>query len=363
MDVLYNFGQSQEDEKTEAAALQLNEDDHVLSIASAGDMPLSLAAMGAGQITAVDVSMSQLALTQLKLAAVHQMPREEAIRFLGYLPMKKKNRWDLFQSIETELPEADRSFWRSAPQAIKKGVIWEGRFERYLRYLRPIVVMAMGKRHVSALFDCQTIEEQKKLFDQFIGRPRMKWIFRKAFDPKRFSGKGMDPRSLAHRTSEIPLGEQYFGWFRAFCTNNLASENHFLQLTLLGRVLNPDVVPTYLTSEGYQVLCEHRNKIVLHKADIAQYLTELSASSFTKAHLSNICDWMDQASFDKVMGLLVEKCVENGRLVWRFLHVDRLIPPQLTQQIVEDRAMGQQNRLAARALFRVAERPRRVVSV
>ena len=36
---LYNFGISQEDEATEASALQLSAGDRVLSIASAGEMP------------------------------------------------------------------------------------------------------------------------------------------------------------------------------------------------------------------------------------------------------------------------------------------------------------------------------------
>ena len=43
---LYNFGLSQEDERSEARALDLRAADRVLSIVSAGEMPLSLRRRG-----------------------------------------------------------------------------------------------------------------------------------------------------------------------------------------------------------------------------------------------------------------------------------------------------------------------------
>ena len=69
MSFLYNFGFGQEDELTQAAAIEV-ENGNVLCIASAGDLPLSLLALGARKITAVDISESQLHLCLLKSAAI-----------------------------------------------------------------------------------------------------------------------------------------------------------------------------------------------------------------------------------------------------------------------------------------------------
>ena len=66
MSFLYNFGISQEDERTESAALRLTPNDRVICIASAGEIPLSLAAMGVQHVTAVDIDPAQMALTKLK---------------------------------------------------------------------------------------------------------------------------------------------------------------------------------------------------------------------------------------------------------------------------------------------------------
>ena len=66
MRALYNFGISQEDERTEAAALALP-GGRVLSIASAGDMALSLLALGADEVVAVDIEITQLHLARLNV--------------------------------------------------------------------------------------------------------------------------------------------------------------------------------------------------------------------------------------------------------------------------------------------------------
>jgi S-adenosylmethionine:diacylglycerol 3-amino-3-carboxypropyl transferase len=81
---LYNFGLSQEDERSETLALDLRPADRVLSIVSAGEMPLSLLSMGVAQVLAVDINPAQLHLARLKLAAACTLERSDAIRFLGY---------------------------------------------------------------------------------------------------------------------------------------------------------------------------------------------------------------------------------------------------------------------------------------
>jgi hypothetical protein len=63
------FGLSQNDEFTESRALDLP-GGSVLSITSAGDMALSLRALGAERVTAVDIEPSQNHLARLKQATV-----------------------------------------------------------------------------------------------------------------------------------------------------------------------------------------------------------------------------------------------------------------------------------------------------
>ena len=88
---------SQEDERSETLALDLRPADRVLSIVSAGEMPLSLLSMGVAQVLAVDINPAQLHLARLKLAAACTLERSDAIRFLGYRDGVPDQRHDWFR--------------------------------------------------------------------------------------------------------------------------------------------------------------------------------------------------------------------------------------------------------------------------
>jgi Protein of unknown function (DUF3419) len=115
MSYLYNFGLSQEDERSEARALDLRPADRVLSIVSAGEMPLSLLSMGVARVLAVDIDPAQLHLARLKLAAVCTLERCDAIRFLGYRTASPDQRHDWFDAVLGHLSADSRAFWRAHP--------------------------------------------------------------------------------------------------------------------------------------------------------------------------------------------------------------------------------------------------------
>jgi S-adenosylmethionine-diacylglycerol 3-amino-3-carboxypropyl transferase len=335
----YSFGLSQEDERTEARALQLEKGDRVLCIASAGEMPLSLLALGAGEVVAVDIDARQIFLTELKLAAIRALDRLDALRFLGYLPSSRAERRRLFAAVHPLIPEGRRAFWNTHRRAIDRGPIWAGRYERYIRLLFALARPVLHRRSVEALFEQPSLDAQRAHFDRSIGRPVVRAIFRVAFDPRIFARGGMDPRSLRHRQSPQPLGEQYFARFRAFCTDHPARENHLLQLTLLGRLVDPAASPACLTPEGIAVLRERHARLDPRHCEIGRCLSAEPAGRFDKVHLSNLTDWLSQAEFDGLLRTLTER-VLRGRAVWRYLHVNREVPDNLRDRLRVDPELG-----------------------
>ena len=121
---LYNFGMSQEDERSEFEALSLHSASRVLSVCSAGEMPLSLLAMGAGKVEAIDIDDHQLHLAQLKRAAVLTLERPDVVGLLGYLPMSENEREKLYRKVDTVLPSASRAFWQKQMAEIRAGAVW-----------------------------------------------------------------------------------------------------------------------------------------------------------------------------------------------------------------------------------------------
>lgn len=357
---LYNFGLSQEDERTEAAALGLP-GGRVLAVASAGDMPLSLLALGADRVTAVDIDDAQLHLLRLKLGAVTRLERHQAIAFLGYRPAPFERRLDWLSRVLPTMPPDAAAFWRANARAIGRGAVWAGRYERFVCRAVRAVDPLVGSRF-RALFDCRSLDEQRDLFDRRIDGPLLRGAFRLAFHPRVFARRGMDPNSLRHRDPSRSLGAQYFRWFRDLCTATPAAENHLLQLHLLGRVLDDDAVPAYLSDAGFRRVRERAHLLQVARADLPRFLREAAPGSFDGVHLSNLPDWLEAEQFDAVMRALTALASREVRTVWRFLHVDRPVPPDVRNRILVDRGWGE--RLRAKDRFPLyAIVPARVVPV
>ena len=346
---LYNFGISQEDERTEAAALDLQPTDRVLCVASAGDMPLSLLALGAGEVHAVDVDPHQLELTRLKLAAVCALPRQDAARFLGFRPAPAGQRLAWLDVVTAALAPASAAFWRTHRAEVAAGAIWAGRFERYVRRLAPLLLALVGPGRVRAFFDAATLDQQRRRFDASFGRRRVRALFKLAFHPAVFRRRGMDPRSLSHRDAARSLGDQYFDQLRQMGTATPAADNPLFQLMLLGHTLGADVVPAYLSAPGaarVRARCAH---VHLHQADLADWLEAAPPDAFDKVHLSNVPDWLDAAAFARVLRLVCARARRPARVVWRFIHVDRPVPDDLRGVLTVDAEAGR--RLAAQDRF------------
>ncbi len=325
----YNFGMSQEDERSEAAALALDDSDRVLCIASAGEMPLSLLALGAREVVAVDADVSQLHLAELKLQALLVLPHEQALRLLGYLPARPGDRKRWWHYLSPHLGAAACAFWQAHLPALVHGAVWAGRYERYVRLLVRLVRPVLGRRPIDKLFEATTLEEQREIFDRHLGRPAIRALFRIAFHPAVYRSRGMDPRSLQHRRSGSSLGEQFFGQFRALCTANLAADNPLLQLTLLGRLLSADCAPAGLSRQGAEVLRSRRQQLRFIHGDMGELLAEQPVGRFDKIQLSNLPDWLSQDQFDELLRTVAARIARPGRAVWRYLHMARQLPSDL----------------------------------
>lgn len=341
MSFIYNFGLSQEDERTEARALELGPNDRVLSIASAGEMPLSLLSMGVASVVAVDVDPAQLFLAQLKFVAACTLGREGTIRFLGYRPAPAAERSRSLDAVLPQLPAAARAFWDAHRFPVERGAIWAGRFEQYLQKITRVAVPLLGRKRIEGIFDCATIAEQETYFDTRLDLPALKALLRIMFNRKVYAGRGMDPRSLQYRTAtDEPLGVQFFRQFRNSLTQTPAHENHLMQLILLGRTLSEECVPAYLSPAGFETIRANKDRIDFRLVDLITHLQNCPPGSFTKAHLSNLPDWMDQVQFETTLTLVNDKIARPGRVVWRYLHRDRPVPTSLEATLVVDRELG-----------------------
>jgi len=339
MGPLCTFGLSQEDERTEAAALGLP-GGRVLSVASAGDIPLSLVALGADRVDAVDCSVAQIRLAELKLAAVVELEPEEAARFLGLLPAARAARAAWLRRVSDALSAPSRAFWQVREGAVRRGAVWLGRFERYAAWIRRATGPVLRPRF-ERLFAAANLEEQCDVFRRWLDTPLLRSAFRIAFEPRRYARRGIDPRALRHVTAGEPLGERWFGRFRDMCTATPARENYFLQLLTLGTMVDAAAAPAYLQPAGAAIVRQRRRSLTLECRSIAAWLGECEPGRYDRFHLSNLCDWMAPVEHDRLLELVVARAVGGARLVWRYLHRACGVPTALAGRLVADEAAGE----------------------
>lgn len=319
MQPLYDFGISQEDPLTELRILQIGKTDRVLSVASGGEVPLTISSLIPGvKITAVDVSSNQLMLCRLKWAAATYLPFPLSGKFLGYAKLNSKDRRRIyFNEIESHLSKEDGEFWLRNLKAIENGVVNCGRFEKYIKRLRRIATILIGKKNIRALIECDNAADQAFVFDNKIASRRMiRYFFRLAFHPKVYKNRGLNSTALTHAKKNT--GEIFFRKFRSFCTATPARQNYFFQYFLTGEC-RPDSFPEYLHENNRKVLVGNKDLLFFKHTSIEKQLTGLSEGSFTKIHLSNIGDWMKEEEFGDVAQALNEERNNQTLACYRFL--------------------------------------------
>jgi S-adenosylmethionine-diacylglycerol 3-amino-3-carboxypropyl transferase len=326
MNFLYNYGVSQEDALTECKALKLTEGDSLLCIASAGEIPLNIAAIAEVRTIAADVFDSQIRLCKIKQAAALYSDSLKAASFLGYMDIRGSERERIFRDlIIPYLSEDDRKYWKINQESIKNGVINSGRFEKYMQKVTEAGRFLVGKKNLFSLFECNSIEEQKEIFDKKINGLIVQGIFRIAFHPWIYKNRGIDPAGMTH-SGVRNIGEFFFQRFRNFCCNTLSRKNYFLQYTFFNRILFPEALPEFLQPSFHDGFVRNIRNVEYAETSLEKVLEDSEPGTFNKIHISNIGDWMSEESMAEVFRLIRDKTLPGARIVMRYIHMNHKIP-------------------------------------
>jgi S-adenosylmethionine-diacylglycerol 3-amino-3-carboxypropyl transferase len=335
MEPLYNYGISQEDVLSECEALKLADGESFLCIASAGEIPLNVAALKNVKIIAADVSANQIRLCRLKQAASLHCESADAAGFLGYMGMQDNMREEIFRDVLFQyLPEGDREFWLKNLNAVKGGAINNGRFEKYMLKVTGTGRFIVGEKNLYSLFECNSIEEQKEIFEKKINGPIVKGIFRIAFHPLIYKNRGIDPAGLIHSGARN-IGEFFFNRFRSFCCNTLSRENYFLQYTFFNKVLFREALPEFLKPEYHETFAKNAGDIEYSENPVENILKDCEKGKFAKIHISNIGDWMTKESMAEIFSLISDKTMPGARVVMRYIHLNHKIPADVPGLIAD----------------------------
>jgi S-adenosylmethionine-diacylglycerol 3-amino-3-carboxypropyl transferase len=350
MDFLYNYGISQEDVLTEYKALQLKAGDSLLCIASAGEIPLNIAAMADVKIMAADSSVNQIRLCRIKQAAALVLESIKGASFLGYMSMDESERERIFRNeIILYLLADDREFWIRNLDAIRKGVINSARFEKYIQKVAEAGQIIIGKKNLKNLFECNSVEEQEEIFNKKICSMLVKGIFRIAFHPWIYRNRGIDPAGLTH-CGASNIGEFFFNRFRNFCCNTLSRNNYYLQFTFFSKILFSEALPEFLQPSTHERFTRNIKNIEFSVNRIEDVIGSADSGKFNKIHISNIGDWQSAEKMNELFGLIRDKTTHGTRAIMRYIHLHHPIPNSLPE-LEADYPMGRALELSDRYPF------------
>lgn len=336
------FSQCWEDPLVGAEALQVSPGDVVVSVTSGGCNSLALAMARPSRIISVDLNDAQNWLLELKIAGACSLTHGEYLEFLGVRPSRR--RAAMYRTCRGELSPGARAFWDERVRTIKKGVLQAGRYERYLGVFRRILKLVQGGRKIRRLFECQTLQAQRRFYEDQWNTRRWRLFFRIFFSRFVLGRGGLDPKCFSFVDGIDDFGEHFRRLARHVLVDLPIRENYFLAQICLGRYLNEQALPPYLQAENFAALRENVRCIEPVTAKVGDVLADLPDRSVNAFNLSNVFEWVSPGVFEEMLREIHRVAAPAGRLCYWNLLVRRSHPASL------DGLFAPENELAARLL-------------
>jgi S-adenosylmethionine-diacylglycerol 3-amino-3-carboxypropyl transferase len=317
---LVRYANVWEDAEVLRAALAPAPGKRFLSIASAGDNAFALLAAGA-EVVAADLSPAQIALVELKRAAIRRLGHEEALAFLG-LRRSGEDRLAVYGRLERDLPAQAREFWRECLGEISEGVIHHGKFEGYFQLFRERILPLVHRRKtVLALLEERDEAGRIEFYHRAWDNLRWRLLFRVFFSRFVMGRLGRDPEFF--RYVEGSVSERILKRTEYALTVLPTHGNPYVEYILTGNFKR--ALPLYLRPEVYACLRRNLDRLTLFEGPIDEAAHAHRGEGFNGFNLSDIFEYLDA----ETSAALYERLLETARPGARFAYWNMLVPRRL----------------------------------
>jgi S-adenosylmethionine-diacylglycerol 3-amino-3-carboxypropyl transferase len=317
-----------EDPRVDRAALQLNADDVLMMITSAGCNALDYALQAPQKIIAVDLNSRQNALLELKIAGIKLLDFE---RFFAIFGRGRINNFPQIyeQQLRTAISPTARRYWdrhlnffqgtEYRPSFYFRGTT--GYFAWMIN--RYIDCLAGAREAIDALLAAESIDEQRRIYDGYslheaVWRPYIRWFLRR---DSTLSLLGVP------RPQRDQLDEQYAGGIARFIEDMTRyvftclplHDNYFWRVYLTGSYTEA-CCPEYLRRENFDRLKAGLvDRIEIHTASVGDYLSR-AQQPITRFVLLDHMDWLSSLRspwLQQEWQAIVRSAAPCARVLWR----------------------------------------------
>jgi S-adenosylmethionine-diacylglycerol 3-amino-3-carboxypropyl transferase len=346
-----------EDDAIVDAALELQAGDKLLMVAGAGCNLFSALLHEPARVVAVDINPAQIALVELKLAAIRALDHAAFLAFMGITESVDRAR--VYQQLRASLPEAARVFWDAHGADLARGLLYTGRVEQMFGEFPAVWARIERPEVIERLFSFgDDVPAQAKYFEDVIATPALRAAVARHFglEQRRRARLVIPVMARCFGGREEAFDEMWWGMIERACTKMPLSRNPYIQLMLTGAYRSLAEAPPYLHAKHYPTLQATIDRVECITAPLEEVVRD-RARGFTKANLSNVFLNFDDNAKEILTADLVQRLPSGGR----FCYLDRFIATGPARQHLRSldalaATLAEQDRLTFSGQLHIEER-------
>jgi len=343
-----NYSQCWEDSRVLLSALQISQNDVVLSITSGGDNTLAILTQKPEKVVSVDLNNSQNYLLELKLAAIKKLNYQDFLEFLGV--KDSSQRTELFKRIQESLSFEARQWWQDHVCLIEKGVINSGRFEKFLQIFAKFVLPAIhSKKTVYEFLNISDLSQQRNFYNHTWNNWRWGFFF-KVFSSRIILKKFARQKGIFKYADEPDVGKIYFQRFQKNLQNISVKDNYFVRYCFTG-LYDLSSLPPYLEDKNKDLLKDSKTPIDIVTDSVFEYLKKTPDNYFSKFNLSDIFESLSNEENNDLWAEIMRTAKNNAVVTYWNNLVERKYPDYLSKNISDDKNTAERLCKADRAPF------------
>lgn len=312
---IIRYSQVWEDADILVEALDINEKDNILSIASAGENALSMLIKNPNRVYAIDLNLNQIACTELKKIAYKVLEYDECMKLIGV--QEEANRLEIYEKIKPELTENTRKYFEENIELVKKGIIHTGKFENYFHIFgQKVLPLIHSRKTRTELLKKKTVEERREFYDKKWDNLRWKTLFRIFFSKAVMGKLGRDKAFF--RYVDVNVAENILKRTKYALTELDTSENSYLHYIINSKY--EDILPLAYRKENFEIIKKNIDKLVLLSESIETFIENDEVDYISKYNLSDIFEYMDDEQMKKIIEKIFTKSPKGAKLAyWNML--------------------------------------------
>ncbi|HEX8059100.1 MAG TPA: BtaA family protein [Novosphingobium sp.] len=336
------YAQIWEDPVVDMAALAIQPDSRIVTIASGSCNALSYLTANPAAITAVDLNPAHLALGKLKIAAVRHLP-DYAHLHRFFAEADDAANVAVYRSLlAPHLDERTQRYWEG------RDLVGRRRIKGFSSgiYKRGLLGNFIGLAHFLAklykidpreILEAETLEDQRRVFEEkfspIFDRRFVRWLtdrpaslFGLGIPPAQYAALAGDARMadvlrsrLEKLACDFPVNDNYFAW-QAFGRSYGREPEHPL--------------PPYLKEENYAVLRERIDRLDIRQVNFIDHIAAQLDASLDRYVLLDAQDWMDDAILTRLWTEITRTARPGARVLFRTAAEPTLLPGRVPDEIL-----------------------------